>query len=94
MLARLLLNPWFLAAAAGALAAFLIWDEGRDWQREKALSDAVRAAEEASVRVGEFLTEERERNLQLIDSLSELADVPDTQTCGPAVGRALDILRQ
>lgn len=86
---RLLTSPLTWAGAA-ALMGWLAWGQA---QRANEAVEERRAAERAAEQVGRFLTAERDRAARLQGNLEELRNEPQTFGCGPAVGRALDLLR-
>lgn len=91
---RLALSPGAWAIGAGAVAAFLAWDEVRDWKREAALRSELRASEVRERVLSERVIREAEAAQEWRQLHAQIESQPDTNSCGDSVDRALDILRQ
>ena len=90
---RALANPlvWVLGAALAAVVMFGLW---RDAEGDKAALRGALAAEKASVKVLAARVEREAAAAQeWRGQYDALLEVEDTDTCGPAVRRALGILQ-
>ena len=77
-----------VSALATGYLAFSQWEAKRE--AVAALRASERVVEETLALNSELLTIEA----SLRDQIGELSNVPDTNTCGPTVHRALDLLRE
>jgi hypothetical protein len=83
-----------LALGASAVAVFMGWLAWTQFNRANAASEALRASQNALRVTAETLVREAEAAHQWRGLFEELADAPQTNTCGPVFDRGGDVLRQ
>lgn len=82
-----------LALIASLTAAGLGWLSYTLYQSNARLRAENRGLQEAAKVTNQWIAEQRARDQRLLNQIGELANVPETYSCGPGVSRALDLLR-
>jgi hypothetical protein len=80
-----------LCSSLAAMVFVALW--WREREARTALRDELAAADRVVEVLNDVANERLEVQLQWQERYDALAQIPDSTTCGPSVGRALDLLR-